>query len=292
MSRLPVPTTTKRFPLGATSNIQPLESPTYRHRSGLTPRSEAPCIPENECCTEGKGLNRGSWIQNNSWQTEDLDVLDAKTPAGTDEDASEMCAEGHSSTVQGSRFTMNADDEPSRRASSISSITSNTSSSNSAYLSPHISKIPIASHYFFTPRRTLRFSDPAPIIPEPLSSSSLPSPNPIFDAHLDSCIVRTRALLAAGEKALSAKGEADVVVEHLERTESDVRDRNEGDGVDVGFEEKRSPVSDADFAAAFEGEGGKERVLESKELVRKEVVKVEGWYKFKGGEAWRKIGGT
>ncbi len=71
-----------------------------------------------------------------------------------------------------------------------------------------------------------------------------------------------------------------------------MKDRNEGDGVDVGFEEKRSPVSDADFAAAFEGEGGKEKVAESKELVRKEVVKVEGWYKFKGGEAWRKIGGA
>ncbi len=158
----------------------------------------------------------------------------------------------------------------------------------------------------------VRLRDPASV---PLQESpSYSNPDPVLDdtealnmnTFLDICIAKTKALLAAGENALSS-----VVVAELEALSDfdgivepdDGNTKISSDKEEEEEEEEQYPLphntndrtiipttpeSDLLLQAEMASEKPKKK---SDAIPPKEIVRVERWWKIKGGDTWSEVGG-
>ncbi len=163
----------------------------------------------------------------------------------------------------------------------------------------------------------VRLRDPAPVPAQ--ESPSYSKPDPVLDdtevlnmnTFLDICIAKTKALLAAGENALSS-----AVVAELEES-SDFHSMSEPDNGDKRIssdnenkieeeeeEEQQYPLphthtnssniiptlpkSDLLLQASVASERPKNKI---NAIPPKEIVRVERWWKIKGGYTWSEVGG-
>ena len=208
---------------------------------------------------------------------------------------------------------------------SSSTISSNSSSSfcdlpnNTTDLTPPSLSTQIAERALERPTpslTTLLFSDPDPIdLDNHIQSSSRALDDPdIFDALLDACIEKTRALIAAAEEALRSSSHADfgrrngLLLGDDDRVEGRYDNRARR-GATMPEEEYPPSLphclishSGSRNAAAVEarfdddGNGALGCVREvrrgrAEAALKKEIVMVDGWWKVKDGDAsWREIG--
>ena len=103
------------------------------------------------------------------------------------------------------------------------------------------------------------------------------SPPHALDAFLDACIATTQALLGNGRAALgsAAVGDGMSAVDGRGVVE---RERYLRGGSGTAMTRDRSGVRAG-------------RRLRMSDFSADEVVRVEGWWKVEGGEAWREVGG-
>lgn len=133
---------------------------------------------------------------------------------------------------------------------------------------------------FTHPKQTSRFRDPPPIpvTTDPTSSSPdlalAPCPQ-ATDHFLDSCISKTQTLLAEAEMALDAPANVDEEISQVADTGNE----------EASWEAARrcSHVALLKSSEALMEEG-------DRDITALEVVRVQGWWKVKGGEAWREVG--
>lgn len=205
----------------------------------------------------------------------------------------------------------------SNSSSSFCDLPNNTTDPTPPSLSTRIAKPALQQP---TPSlTTLLFSDPDPIdLDNPIDPSSPALDDPdIFDAFLDACIEKTRALIAAAEGAPRSSSSSDADFGRRNGLFlGDDDDRVEGRYDDRGRRGATMPEEDYPLfpphrlisysgsrdAAALEarfnndGNGALGCVCEvgrgrAEVAPKKEIVMVEGWWKVKDGEAsWKEIG--
>lgn len=140
---------------------------------------------------------------------------------------------------------------------------------------------PTARIDFKHPKRTSRFKDPKPIKLDPTHDTNPSLNEHILTTFLDTCIRKTKALLADGTKALTS-------IPKLEQ----ISDLDEKILKEKKKEKARYPPSSRDMAGDFvrEREAQTQKLLKVIDTAPAEIVRVDGWYKVKGSETWREVG--
>ncbi|CAF9926678.1 hypothetical protein IMSHALPRED_007011 [Imshaugia aleurites] len=136
------------------------------------------------------------------------------------------------------------------------------------------------------PKQTARFQYPESVPVEAIIHSDLPFPNQPqslnLDHFLDKCIAKTQALLKTGISALNSEPDIDeiLIAKILEVDERGPED------------EEQYPRNWNSATARHHKRQAPPRIsLKISDLPPKEVVRVQGWWKVKGGEAWREVVG-
>ena len=263
--------------------------------------STEPWTAEDGWEEEGKGDDEGFWTTSGSSQRQNLDKVDKERCVRTDEESGKLCLWKHLSgqgpTSRGKKTHNNANSVSTLRSFSTSTRTSSTATCSSIYNKPNTTNLnsddtnpsppPHSSQNATTPlrnpTRTTRFLDPEPVALEPALSSRL-NDGQILNSFLDTCIAKTQALLVNANEALNSVANIDEICE------SDYDLLTEGR---QQYSRSRDTIIDMK-TPGLEIHTPQVSVLKKSGLTTftpKEIVRVERWWKVKGGESWREIGG-
>lgn len=132
------------------------------------------------------------------------------------------------------------------------------------------------------PKLTSQFCDPEPVKLEPIHDTNPTLDEQVLNTFLDTCIEKTQSLLAVAEQALASTPKIGEI--------SDLDEKPSG-GKEEGRKYNNSH-SNEDMATklALERDIQTQDLLTLIDTTPAEIVRVEGWYKVKGGEAWREVG--
>ncbi|CAD6588185.1 MAG: hypothetical protein ASARMPRED_003423 [Alectoria sarmentosa] len=122
---------------------------------------------------------------------------------------------------------------------------------------------------FKQPKSTSRFNDPEPI---PLDPPSAPFNPQILDTFLDTCIARTKLLLADAKTALDSTPNVDFPPQFIETALTRKQHRD--------HEPEAESIVDLEVSVAL---------LEGNDVIPAGIVRVENWWKNRGGEAWWEV---
>lgn len=253
---------------------------------------------------EGKREDEESWTRSDNSQTQEMDIVDDREPAGTDEDPGESCVSKHipgrefGSTKNIAHNSPNSASaiRPFHKSTPISPTTTTTSSStihkklntrtlinnnDHTTLSHPPPASQTATNTFRNPPRTPRFLDPEPTIVELALSSTL-NDGQVLDTFLDTCIAKTRVLLAEANEALNSV--------------ADVGEISALENAVLGEEEQTYAHGGKVTASRPGPRIGFPQMVVSKKCKPiapspAEIVRVDRWWKVKGDEAWREVGG-
>lgn len=248
---------------------------------------------------EWKTEARETWRRSESPQMKDTVVVeDEEGPAGAKEISGERCLWGQSPGPRAISAKKNAYKEPSSTSVGRFSEPTNTSSTtptlrnraDAANLGDDIAislpPPPPSSKSAKTASRnsnsTARFKDPKPLtLEKTLSGPSLaPNNTQALTDFLDTCILRTQALLVDANDALHSKATASSLDERALREEEERRYWHVGGDI---------AAKDVEPAEA-EAQPRVSSSLEERDAAPREIVRVEGWWKVKGGETWTEAG--
>lgn len=259
--------------------------------------STEPWTIEDSWEADGKGDYEGSWTTSGNPHRQDLDSVDEEKCVATEAECGKQCfwknlpGQGPAGRRNGAHNNANSVStlcsfSKSTRTSSttISSFiynnpnTTNLRNDDTALSTPHSTQN--AATLLRDPTRTTRFHDPEPVAVELALHSALNN----GDVLLDTCIAKTQALLVNANEALNSVANLDDICE----SDYDL------------FTETRQRYSRSRDAIIERETLGLEVLTPQVSLLKesghatftpKEIVRVERWWKVKGGESWREVGG-
>lgn len=263
--------------------------------------STEPWTMEDRWEEEGKGDDEGSWNISGNPQRQDLDTVDEERCVGTDAECGKQCVWKHlpgqgpagrrksTHNNANSVSTLRLFPTAIRISSNIihASIynepnTTNLNNNDDTALStpPHSSQN--ATTLLRDPTRTTRFHDPESVSVELALNSTLNN-GQVLNSFLDTCIAKTQALLVNANEALNLVANIDEIYESdydslTEKKQQYSRSR------DTTTNMKSEPEAHTQQVPVFKKSG-------HTTVAPKEIVRVDRWWKVKGGEAWREVGG-
>lgn len=129
--------------------------------------------------------------------------------------------------------------------------------------------LPATRLNFKQPQRTSRFNDPEPTPLEPPNPASNPE---ILDTFLDTCIAKTKLLLADAKTALASTPKVDHPPQIRETALTRKKHRDPKPAI--------QSIVDPEVSVAL---------LKENEIIPAEIVRVENWWKVRGREAWWEV---
>ena len=141
----------------------------------------------------------------------------------------------------------------------------------------------LAKSVLRNPKRPPGFKDPASVTPEEAigySNAALDEEHALNN-FLDTCIRKTQALLADAENALHSTPETEEV------SDPDDERVSRDEEAQCLYTDSRDVPTKGDRGEALFAVSAKN----SDATTPREIVRVERWWKVKGGEAWREVGG-
>lgn len=230
-------------------------------------------------------------LSDNTRPMQDMDIADEEVSAGTDENSgeprlwkqspglgpvSEQSAYNEPNSTSNIRHSFKSTHISSTTSTSLCHEPNITDPANTTTLFPHPPTLSqISATTLRNPTRTARFSDPEPVNPQAIRCSDPAlDGGQVLDHILDTCIEKARALLLDGKKALNSKTKVNEVSEHTNNVST--------------RKKQPSQSKDATIKPSCETQAS---IHEKNITVPAEIVRVEGWWKVKGGEAWRELTG-